>query len=544
MLARAARHRDLLGAGAIVFVALLVHWRALGSGGLYLDDWWQRGAALYAEGSTERSGPFGYLKGLNADFGFRPGLVAVMALEIWLAAGEPQMYQVLVLGNLLLAAFALLAALRLAHIPALPAAAAAVLFACVPIAASTRFWLAGGIINVAFGIALGAAALGILGLRDARPRARRPLLGASVALFAAAALAYETIAGPMALLPLLYRVATDRGWRVVLAKAGADCIAVLFALALFRTSDRTDAEPVSAWPEHARDLAVDGATLFLRTLTPERAAGVATALVLAAAAVALAVRVARHRSGWASRARAEVREPGRLALVLLGAGIALALLGYLVLVPAAPFYNPLTPGQGDRTNGVSAAGFALAYAGIALGLATVLAAGAPRLARDALFGTLVALAAVSFVQQSRGKGDQYVKAWRMASALAAEIPPTFPQGPPPPGTMIFSFGATGYAAPLVEALGGAFAMDGAAKLALRTGEIEALPILAPQPVICGRDGVSFPTQNAGGPVFTPAESRRYGSFVFMDAFAHRAEAIRSRAQCQDALSRYEPGPLF
>jgi hypothetical protein len=547
-LLRWAQHLDVLAVGAVLLVGLVVYWRFLRSGGLFFDDWWWRSAALYNNGPHEQTPVFGYMQGLADAIGYRPGIVVVWAVQLWIAGDHSRAYPAFALVDMLFAALALYAALRIARVPWNTCVATAVLFACIPIAASTRFWFAGGITTIGLGFLFTGFALGGLSLR-AESRRRRSLLGAaSVASLTAAALTYEAVIAVAAVLPLYYRAATGRPWRAVAVKLGVDFLAVVGAIVLFRTSARTPSDPVSTWWPHARALVTGGASVFLRTLTPDGLAGWTVLVVLVVAVGALVVQVARGPRRWWRVARAELRGDGRRAAVLAAVGLVAGFLGYLVFVPAGAWYDPLSPGQGDRTNGVATAGFSLAYGAIALGLATVLASAftgrASQYVRDGLFVALVGLAALSFVEQSRVKDVEYIRAWQMSEALVSELPATFPNGPPPPKTMILSFGARAYAARQVPALADWADLDGAVKLALETGQVSAIPIFETQPVLCADTGVFLPTQFRGGPVLAGKEAYAYGKVMFINAFEHRSETIVSREQCQDALTRFRPGPLY
>jgi hypothetical protein len=531
----------------VLLVAALVYWRMLRDGGLYYDDWWHRAAALYdnARRTDPASGPFGYLSGLYDIVGFRPALPPILALQLWIAGDNPHAYQALALADTLFATFALYAVLRLARVPWGLCTAAAVLFACLPMAGATRFWMSGGIGNAGLGLMLTGFALGALGLRSESRRRSLLLQAASVLLVVAGALAYDATIGVLALALPFYLAATRLQWRPSLVKTALDVVPVIVLLPLVRSSSPTQADPLSEWPGHAWALFSDGSELFFRVLTIDRWPGALAILVVVGAGLLLAVKAVLDPAGWWSAARPQLRGAGGVALAVAGLGFVAGLAGYLAYVPGN-WYSPLLPGQGDRTNGVASAGFAVAIAAALLVLAvllgTALRGRAAVLLRGGLFAALVGLATISFVQQSRAKGDQYIKVWQMSDALVSNLPATFPDGPPPAGTMIYSFGAKAFSSPYLQALAEWGDLDGAVKLTLGSGKLDAMPIFQPQRVVCGARGAEFPPPTATV-AFAPGDLRPYGKFVFMNAFEHRAETITSRRQCEAALARFTPGPL-
>lgn len=541
---RVARHRDALAVAAVLLVALLVYWRMLRSGGLFFDDFWHRAAALYDGEAKEQTPFFGYFEGLWEITGFRPTLVPILAFEIWIADGNPHAYQALAMADTLFAAFGIYAALRIARVPWGVCTAAAVLFVCLPIAGATRFWLAGGIASVAMGLVFWGLFAGGLAFRAESRRRGLALHALSVALIVSGVLAYDAALGLLALTLPFYLAITRLRWRASLVKATLDVAACGLVLLLFHSRSAIGADPRSAWDDHARLLLDHGTDLFFAVLTIDRSAGSLVVLVLLGAALFLAVKVVLDPGGWWAAARPEMGRAGLVALALIAVGCLAALAGYAAYIPAG-WYDPLNPGQGDRTNGVASAGFAVAYAGVAFGLAVVLGTAlhgrSGTLLRGGLFAVLVALASVSFVQQSRVKGDQYIRVWQMSDEVVTGLAAAFPDGPPPPGTMVYSFGHRAQAAPMVKALADWGDLDGAVKLTLGTGQIRAMPIFAPQPLVCAAERVEVPPP-FGGPSFSEAEYGYYGKVVFVNPLERRAETIRSAAQCRRALTRFIPVP--
>ena len=176
-----------------------------------------------------------------------------------------------------------------------------------------------------------------------------------------------------------------------------------------------------------------------------------------------------------------------------------------------PWYGPLMPGQGDRSNCIAVIGYSIAYVAIAALIATLAAAAVParwvKAATLAVFAALVAVLAGSFASQTRAQGDLYVAQWQRSDELYRAVDETLAV-PPAPGTMVLSFGSTAYVSPLIHSLGEWSDFDAAVKLATGTGEVRAAPIFTPQAVVCGEDGIELPPQYGGGPVFGRRTGRR------------------------------------
>ena len=540
----AQRHRAIIAWAGIFIAAIVVAWRPLNHGGLFFDDWWVRSLALYDHG-PDQHGFFGYWDGIYSISQYRPLDVPYFMVHVAFTDFDPFRYQ---LWGCLVAALAggmLYTTLRIARLPWPFAVAAALIFITIPFAASAKFWSSESLANASIVLFLSGVSLGGIAMRDLPERRRWGLFAASVVLIAATAAFYEIALPLLALAPLYYAAAYGRWTRLALFKTAADIAAACLVLAVFRSAGRTDTAPLDQWWPHARKIVDDAATLFTDGLFPDGRWGTLALAICVALAVALGVRLLSDRKASIAALRASrLRIAALAALALLG--LVGGLLGYLLLVPD-PWYGPLMPGQGDRSNSIAVIGYSISYVAIAALIATLAVGAVParwvKVAPAVVFAALVAVLAGSFATQTRAQGDLYVAQWQRADQLYEAVDETLAV-PPPAGTMVLSFGSTAYVAPLIQSLGEWSDFDAAVKLATGTGEISAAPIFTPQVVVCGESGIELPAQYGGGPVFGPAWSTPYGSVVFMQPYEQRTESIGSRAECRGALTRFVPGPLF
>lgn len=151
------------------------------------------------------------------------------------------------------------------------------------------------------------------------------------------------------------------GWRPALARWPLDVLAVGSALVFFASGFRerlSFAEQV----DHAREIGDQALTIFAEALVPFASIDRGPVLLIAAIVIGLALAV------WAllpklDPARAELRR----WLLIFGAGVGVAALGWAILVPVDEGYVPDDPGMQNRINAFAVIGLVIAvYAVLAL----------------------------------------------------------------------------------------------------------------------------------------------------------------------------------
>jgi hypothetical protein len=531
----------LLAVALIFAVSLAASWTWLRDGGLFLDDHWIRADAVYGEGRVPR-GFFGSLGDIWEIGGYRPLLAIISAVVTRIMAGDPETNVMLTFLLGISAPLAMYAALLVTRIGWLAATAGALLFTALPIAAASRFWLAASYINLAVAFMLVGAILGVIAFRRTSGR-RWAWHAASVLMLVAGALTYE-VAATLVVMTIPYYVAALRRFgRDLVVRGAVDFVAVAVALAVFRMGTRTESLPGDRLVDHAEMIFREAWLLLRDGLWPDGAWGTAALVVVGGLVIALVLRLVEQRSAVLSDLRASVGEVRLWALWALG-GVAAAVASYLSFVPAYEWYHPLQEGPGDRTNTVAAVGYALVYLAVAMTLATLLVAGLrrARVVKPVIVGVLVALAAIPFARELHSESIGYVEATKQSDRLIAAIKRTVPVGVQ--DKTFLSFGAPGFVGPQLSAFGESWDLDGAIRMALKTGTVEGYPILEGQEVVCGPTGVELPLNTQRAPNYGPNYTRPYGRVVFLDAFAGKTAAPRNAAECRRMLPSFTPGPYF
>jgi hypothetical protein len=223
-----------------------------------------------------------------------------------------------------------------------------------------------------------------------------------------------------------------------------------------------------------------------------------------------------------------------LGLALAGALVAAA--GWLMFVPAADVYSPLSPGLGNRTNAIAAIGIILAvYGCVALAGALVSRAAHRPWMSTVVAGSLALVLLLGYVLDVRDD----LSAWREATDREDEALAALNRAVPSehrPETAIYAFGYPGYQAPGVPIFATSWDLDGALKIRWNDPSVRGYPITEGATVSCERDGVQ-----PVGSGWHAGHAAAYGGVVFVDIPTERAERINSAAQCRDAIGRFRPG---
>lgn len=543
LVAAVQAHPNVAAVLVVLAVTLVVTWRQLTQGGLFLDDWWLAAEARYGGGS-ERQSYFGLFDGIWAITGYRPASVPFFAVLVEVAELNPHIWAavpVLLTAILGLVAYG---TLRAARAEWLVAVGVAVVVVVLPFSAVTKYWACGSQLTLSMILVL--AGLWVSG-RSLRGAGGRVGMVVSALLLAAGALTYEVVVGLIPLGLLYYASATQGRWRRSAVRMVADCVIVTVALVIGRLGARTDAQPVDVWDDHARTFVREAWWLGSGGIVPDGAWGIAFQLVVAAGVVWLLVRIALDRQEVLAAARTAVRGPLASYAVLMVAGVVAVLAGYALLVPADAWYHPTQPGQGGRVNTVASLGYALGYTGFLLAVATILCLGlGKRLAwmRGVLAAVLFLLLAGSFAGQSRVQEDRYVAGWKLAKSLTDNLKATFPQGPPA-DTTILTFGEPGYVVQNIPTLGETWDLNGAVRLIFADGSLHGFPILEGQAVDCRADGVVLPLNASRPPLYGENYKAPYtGSVAFADPAKRRAVFVTSQRSCRKALQTMVPGPYY
>jgi hypothetical protein len=461
-----------------------------------------------------------YLAGLNALFGEHMG--------VWLTW--------LVLLNVLMS-FSLYLLLRRLSLSSADAGIVAVLVLLFPAASSLRFWAA----MVAGPTTITLALLGFVVALHALEREGRPyslpLHGLSLMLFAASLLLYELMLPLMLLSVLVYRLRVP--WRPAIRRWLVDC-GVLLTLALTVTrSSSSGFSSEGGLFNHARDIAGEARILFTGEVLPLASASWYVLLLLALVPAVAAL--VWHRLPKSDPLRLDLRR----WLVVTGAGLLVAALGYAIFVPGLDYYVPLAPGVGNRVNAVAGIGWVLLLYGQVMLVSHLALQSLPssRGLRTGFAALICALIAASWIGPLRTESDQYTRASEEDQRVLAAVEAAVPR--PPAGSTIWTFGQPVEIASGIPVFANTWDMTGAVQLRYDDGSLRSYVAIPGTTFTCSPEAIA-----PGGPYLQPGEpsestlSSSYSTTYFVDTNSGRAELLRTPAQCRRAARSFELSPAF
>jgi hypothetical protein len=524
---RASRRELWIAAGLLLLAGCVMYVPHVVNGGFTVDDW--------GHAATGRYFREGILAHYWAFTDNRPVLVAYVPLTFILFGPHAWVH---LAWSLLLAvglSTALYTLLRRLGMASRHAGAIALLVLLFPWSDTARFWATASHINlgITFGIAgVLVAFRGFDQLEAGRSHRELALHLGAVALYALSVLTYE-IAGVVLLFAgALYL--TRAPWRVVRTRWAADSAVVLACLAWTGIRGDRERPPLDQMLEHAEQLAKGAATVFSQASMPFGTLDrrVAVALLATIALSALVV--------WSlQRADDDAKPVLRRWLVTLGCGLGVAIAGWILYIPADPYYQIDAPGVGNRTNVMAAIGVVTVVYSTFILAVTLLFRGTPNWKRSAaiLSTVLAVLLAFGYAQDTRKDQQAWAHAADRSDQMLANIETALPD--PPPESTIYTFNYPGSYAPGVIIFSFSWDLNGAIKLAYDDPTLIGYPILEGTTMRCGPDSVG-PT----GPEWTEPQNALYGKAFFVDVAGVRSESIDSRRQCLRAVSRFAPGPLI
>jgi hypothetical protein len=412
-----------------------------------------------------------------------------------------------------------------------PAAAIALLILLAPGADSTRLWSNGVQMALFAGLLPVAGVLVALRGVDAGGRRGAALHAVALLLYAVSIDGYELAAPVILLAGVLYVRLV--GGRAAWLRWAADAVAVVALLVLQGVRRHSGVHPLADDLRHLGIVLHDGLGVAARSLVPVASAPQAPILSAAAALALLAL-----AASVLPRVPAPLRGDLRAGLVLLGAGLTIAVAGWLMIVPADLGYDPASSGVGNRIDAVAVMGLAVAV----VGLLTLVAAAARALPalRALSLPLLTAVLAIPVVIGDALAFHADARSWDRAAsenrALLSRVEALVPA--PAPGTMIFTFGTSGYASPSVPIFGGGGNNDllGAVHVAYGTMAVGGFPVLSGMSFAC--DAASMRLLDTGDPSTAP-----YGLALLVDVPSGRVMVPRDRDSCvadTTALKPYAP----
>jgi hypothetical protein len=516
----------LLAFLGLALVATLAFGPFVKHGGFFLDDWSNGAGALQPPGSPDVGKALSFFADITA---FRPVLIVYVPLTYLLFGMHIHFHDAWSVFLALLAAATLYAILRTLGVPWIHGWLIAALTIVFPWSDATRFWVTGDQVTLSIAIMGLGLLLALIGLKRG---ARGWHLGA-VTLFLLSILTYEITLPLIACLGFVYWFRS--GWRAAKWRWLADLGAVVIGGIWVGTHTKRTTAGLSGDLEHLRQIVSGGETLLGRAGMPLGSAH--TTQVLLAIGVILLVGIGVYlyrrktssaQAGWGLRSW----------LLLSGAGLAVAALGWVMFIPADPYYTPSVYGLTNRVNGLAAFGLVMLVYGSFGILGSVLAQLRPRTGWIAVAVTVVLGVAMlgAYTHVLRRHITIWNEAFGAQIAGLSQLKATIPK---------LSHGATVFAGsyPANQTLGvpifaSTWDFDGMVKMEYDDFSLSGYPVLEGLHVVCRVGGVGLAGEGA------PEGTTPYGAAHLMN-FQNGSHSIpRSRRACERVARNYVPGPLY
>ena len=509
----------LVALALVAVVALGPHVR---DGGFWLDDWSNAVASLQPPGGPNIWHAISLYSEITL---YRPVLVLYVPLTYFVFGMNSSLHLAWSAVLAVLAAAALYGVLRRCAVPWIHAWIIAALTVVYPWSDSTRMWPTGGLCTLSIFFLLAGLFVALSGLRRGNLRWH---LGAAV-LYLLSILTYELTLPVIACLGFLYWLLRD--WKTAKARWIFDLGAVLIGGVWVGTQTPRTSSGLSGDFHHLRMIISAGETILGLSGVPfgpsEKALViVALALVLIAGA---ATYLGLRRRGVAS--------PGwglGSWLVLSASGIALAALGWVMLIPADPYYTPSVYGTANRINAVAAFGLVLAVYGAFGVLGSLIGRVQPR--RQIVIGTCVTVVlgvvlAGTYTHVLRRHTELWGKAYTAEEVAMQRLNTVYPTLKE--GTTIFASDYPANQTPGITILAADWDLSGMVQMGYENENLTAYPVLAELHLKCGPRGVSLV-----GPV-APTPTARYGTVKFVDLSTMKHVDVNTRGHCLEVAPEYE-----
>lgn len=496
-------------------------------GGFFLDDWADSAGTLYTPGGRTAGHVLSYFNNL---FEYRPVLVVYTPLKYSILGTSITLNLVWVTVMTVLVALLVYTILRTVGVPWIHAGLISLLTLVYPWYDSLRFWV--GTNPPLLGVFLAFVGIQVALLGAIRRSWRWH--AAALVIYLLSVLAYELTAPVIMAAGFLYVMIM--GLRQAVTRWVAD-IAVVVA-GLLWVGTHTD-RPVSGFSndlDHLWEIIRGGRDMVAWTFYPLGSTP-RTDLVLAALGLVLIggmIAYLRRRGNEAPEEGWGLRE----WLLLGGAGLAVAALGWAMFIPADPYYTPSVFGATNRVNALSGYGLViLAYAVIAIAVAAAASLCRP-LRRWATPVTIVLmlLLGAAWVHVLERHARSWEAAYQAERTALDRIERQYPTLLP--GTTLFASNYPSWQALGVPIFAYSWDLNGAVQDEYESSDISASPVLPNTTLQCRADGIGLSGEGA------PETFGAYGSVKLLDLSTGLHAAPRDRRQCEKLAPKFVPGPEY
>lgn len=524
---RAFTRRELvlaaLALGVVGALAFIPHIR---NGGFYLDDWSNGAGALYPPGGPGFGNALSYFYELTD---YRPVLVLYVPLT-YMVLGMHVAYHLALAASLaVLVSVLLYGVLRTLGVPWIHALFVSALVLLFPWFDSTRFWATADQISLALAFMLGGLWIALRGLSRHSYRWH----AAAACLYLLSILTYEVALPLIAALGAIYVMRA--GWRVAKFRWAIDlAVAIGGAIWVGIHTQRTKSG-LSGNIHHLGEIIDGGAEILGRTLLPLGSAPTSLAL-LALAAILIAGLAARltmadrfaARSGWGLQGW----------LLLSFGGLAVAVLGWVMFIPADPYYTPVIWGMTNRVNGLAGIGLVMLVYGVFGIVGSLIGQLRPR---NALLGLAVTAAlglalGAGYVKVIRRHTPIWDAAYVAEVKALDEIQAVYPHMPS--GSTLFTSSYPAYQTLGVPILATTWDVNGMVKTRYGDESLAAYPVISGLSLACRAEGIGVVE------VGVPETIVPYGKVRLLNLQTLRHSEPRNRRACRSVIDAFPPGPFY
>ncbi len=519
---------------ALSIIAVLALGPHLRHGGFYFDDWSNGAGALQPPGSPDVGDALSYFSEITL---FRPVLVLYVPLTYFIFGMHIHYHLAWAAVLAVLAATMFYGVLRTLGVPWVHALLIAALTIVFPWSDATRLWATGDQVNLSITFMAAGLLVALLGLK----RGRRRWHAVAAVLYLLSILTYEVTLPLIACLGGIYCYRV--GWRAARWRWLTDLVVAAVAGAWVGTHTKRTTSGLSGDFAHFK-MVISGAETILGRAgmplgTPQ------TTIALFALALILAVGVGAYLR-FPDRFTAEQGWDLRRWLMLAGGGLLVSLLGWMIFIPADPYYTPSVYGATNRVNGLAAFGLVLLVYGEFGIIGTLLGQIRPRAKLIAL--PVIVLLGIVLLLSYTHVLRRHINVWDAASVAqnnaAIEIREEFQELPH--GTTVFTSSVPANQTLGVPIFTASYDLDGMVKMEYDDYSLSAYPIVEDFHVSCRANGVTL--EKPDGEVFERQDEREvsapYGTVLLLNLQTGSRAAPQSRRACRRVSRSYVAGPAY